>query len=484
MPIIMMLPLALSLILGITVGSRRFTDDNHLAQYAVWASVAMSLSGLAALYYCYGQQLTLLYLGENLRVRFTVDGLGVVFGTMVCVLWPVATFYAQTYMKHEGKYRRFFSFYLLTFGVVLGLAMSDNLFTLYLFYELLTIVTLPLVNHKDKSRDRYAGKIYVAYMIFGASLTFAGMMLFLYNVGSFQFTWGGITPAVLGEQLLWGYLLMFFGFGIKAGVFPFHNWLIAAGVAPTPVTALLHAVAVVKSGAFAIMRVTYYLYSPESLSGSVTHRICLSVAMITILYGSFMAMRSNHLKRRLAYSTISQMSYIVLGTVTMTTLGLQAALLHLVFHGFSKIVLFYGVGNMMTTNGIDKVSEIRGFARWMPATLFPFLISGLGLIGVPPFGGFFSKFGLATSLLQGNVPGALVGVWVLMISAFFTAIYLLQIIFLAYFPGKDFTPSRKISAAPRSMELTMALLTVTMAGLSLGSAYLLQGIQFVLKVGG
>ncbi|MFI3250570.1 MAG: proton-conducting transporter membrane subunit, partial [Eubacteriales bacterium] len=265
----MILPLVLSVVFGLMIATKQFQSDSQLAKFSEWVSLILSLVGGWVLYTFYGQHLTVLNLGTNMGLRFTVDGLAVVFGGMVCLLWPIATHYAKTYMKHEGKFRRFFSFYILTFGVVLGLALSDNLFTLYLFYELLTIVTLPLVVHNERSRDFYAGRKYVAYMIFGAALTFSGMMLFISNVDTFQFTLGGTTPDILSAQLQWGYVLMFCGFGVKAGLFPFHGWLLAAGVAPTTVSSLLHAVAVVKSGAFAIMRVTFYLYDPEVLATTI-----------------------------------------------------------------------------------------------------------------------------------------------------------------------------------------------------------------------
>lgn len=484
MSTLMLLPLFLSVVLGLTVSRRHFSADHHLAQFAVVSSLFLSATGFLALFSCFGEKITLLYLGENLRVQFRVDGLGVIFGSMVCFLWPVATYYAKTYMKHEGKFRRFFTFYLLTFGVVLGLALSDNLFTLYIFYELLTIVTLPLVIHNEKSRDRYAGRIYVAYMIFGASITFAGMMLFLSNVGSFQFSYGGITPDVLNGQLLWGYLLLFFGFGVKAGVFPFHNWLLVAGVAPTTVSSLLHAVAVVKSGAFAIMRLTFYLYDPNALNGTIVQQIALGTAMFTVIFGSFAAMRSQHLKRRLAYSTVSQVSYIVMGTVTMSTLGLKAALLHLLFHGFTKIVLFYVAGNLIFTNGAHLVSELRGYGRVMKSTFYAFTLCGLGLIGIPPLGGFFSKYGLAESLIASHTPGAFFGVVALVLSAFFTAVYIFEIIYTAYFPGRDFLPDTRIKPAPRPMRITLVVLTTMMMALSLFATYLLEGIDYVLKAGG
>ncbi len=419
-----------------------------------------------------------------MRLQFTIDGLSVIFGGMVCFLWPVATHYAKTYMKHEGKYRRFFSFYLLTFGVVLGLAFSDNLFTLYLFYELLTVVTLPLVVHNEKSRDNYAGRLYISYMIFGATLSFTGMMLFISNVGSFQFAFGGITPSILSPQLLWGYLFLFFGFGVKAGLFPFHGWLISAGVAPTTVSSLLHAVAVVKSGAFAIMRVTFYLYQPEALDGTVVQQVVLAAAMFTVTFGSYMAMRSQHLKRRLAYSTVSQLSYIVLGTVTMSLLGLQAALLHLLFHGVSKIVLFYTAGNMIYANNAHMVEELRGYGHTMKLTMIAFTLCGLNLVGIPPFGGFFSKYGLAESLLRSDTPGAMFGVAALILSAFFTAKYIFEIVYTAYFPGWDYYPDEEIQPAPRSLQITVAGLTTVMVALSLSSTYILKGIETVLKGGG
>lgn len=483
MSYIILLPLVLSLVLGLTIGNKKFESDSSIANFAIFSSVAISVSAIASYYLGYGTDVMVLPTGYNLTIEFHVDGLTVAFGTLVSLLWPVATYYAKTYMTHEGGFQRFFTFYILTFGVVLGLASSENMFTLYLFYELLTFITLPLVAHGQDSRAMYAGKVYVAYMIFGASLSFAGMMIFLSHEGSFHFSYGGITSGVLGTDMLIAFVLMFVGFGIKAGLFPFHRWLLVAGVAPTTVTALLHAVAVVKSGAFATIRLTHYLYNPDTLRGTVAHVVVLIIVMVSVLYGSYMAVRAQHLKRRLAYSTVSQLSYILLGVATMSDLGLKAALLHMIYHAFCKIVLFYSAGNLLFSNHKEFIQDIKGYGRYMSGTFLPMTICGFGLIGVPPFGAFFSKYGLAQGLFEVPVWGVF-GIFALVFSAFFTTIYMFQIIQVAYLPEKDSPPPENVKEAPKEMEIVLILLTIAMVVLSFLGGYVLDMLNFLIKVGG
>lgn len=467
MNLIILLPIILSVFFAIYL--RSFKTDAAVANCGIIATVIISLSIFCVLYFGYGTSFTLLSLFGFLGIGFNVDGLTVVFSLMVAILWPIASYYAKTYMIHEGRFKRFFSFYILTYGTVFGLALSGNLFTLYLFYELLSFITLPLVLHNGEKRDIYAGKSYLVYMIFGASLSFVGMMLFGVNVGNFDFAFGGITTGMLNDQLLIAFILMFIGFAVKTGMFPFSKWLVTAGVAPTTVTALLHAVAVVKSGAFATMRVTYYLYDFTELRYTYAHIFVISLVTLSVVFGSFMATRALHIKRRLAYSTVSQLSYILLGVSTMSPLGLLAALMHMIFHAFTKIVLFYGAGNVLFTNHAQYLDDIRGYGKVMKTTFITFVICAVALIGVPPFGSFFSKFLLAQSAISvGGISGFL-AVCALIISAFFTAIYLFQIIIAAFMPPHDFTIDNHVKPAPKPMRITVIVLTALMICLSIGS---------------
>ncbi len=479
----LLLPLVATLVAVLVIARLNHHSDSQIGAVSVALTTLISLAVFATLWLGYGLDITLLTISDTLSIALRVDGLTVVFALLVSVLWPIAAFYAKTYMTHEGKFKRFYTFYTLTFGVVLGLAMSANMLTLYLFYELLTFVTLPLVTHNGGARDKYAGRQYIYYMMLGAGLSFAGMTVFVTNVGGLDFRFGGITQGLLTPNLMVGYLLMFVGFSVKAGMFPFHRWIISAGVAPTTVTALLHAVAVVKSGAFATMRLTYYLYDPAALQGTVAQTIAMVLVSISVLFGSYMAVRSRHIKRRLAFSTISQLSYILLGVTTMSLWGLQAALLHMVMHAFIKIVLFYDAGNMIFANHSEFIDDVRGYGSVMRITSVTFLISGVALMGVPPFGAFFSKYSLAQASISVGGWLGLLGVVALMGSALCTAIYILQIVLNLYLPQGDFQLDSKAKDVPSSMGGTVVLLTGMMIALSLGCGWIYDGIALLLKGG-
>ncbi len=481
MNIILLLPLAVTLLGVIVIARLNHHSDDQIGTVATGVTCLISLSLWATLWLGYGLDLTLLPISDTLSIALHVDGLTVIFTLLVSILWPIAAFYARTYMTHEGKFKRFYTFYTLTFGVVLGLAMSANMLTLYLFYELLTFVTLPLVTHNGGSRDLYAGRQYIYYMMLGAGLSFAGMVVFVTNVGSLDFVAGGIPIPYLTPNLLAGYLLMFVGFSVKAGMFPFHGWIIAAGVAPTTVTALLHAVAVVKSGAFAAIRLTYYLYDPAALQGTVAQTVAMILVSISVIFGSWRAVRSLHIKRRLAYSTVSQLSYILLGVTTMSVVGLQAALLHICVHACVKIVLFYDAGNIIFTNHGEFIEDVRGYGRVMKSTCLTFTLCGIALLGAPPFGAVFSKYALAQSAISVGGKLGLFGVVALILSALFTAIYIFQIILNFYLPDKNFQLSDQVNDAPGPMKHMVVFLTGLMLALSLGLGYLSDGIALLLK---
>ena len=279
------------------------------AVFVLGTALASALNGPDAVY------LHVADLSDKLVIAFRPDGVSLVFGCIIGVLWPVTTVYAFSYMEHEGRENMFFGFFLITFGVVAGIAYSANFFTLYLCYEFMTLVTLPLVMHEMDGKARAAGKKYVLYSMTGAALVFICLMYFLRYADTLAFTYGGILnmDKVAGheKELMTVFVLGFFGFGVKAAIFPFHRWLPAASVAPTPVTALLHAVAVVKSGAFAVMRLVYFGFGCEFLRGTWAQYVVLAASAFTVMFGSAMSLRMPHLKRRLAYSTVSNLSYIL-----------------------------------------------------------------------------------------------------------------------------------------------------------------------------
>ncbi|MFI3174138.1 MAG: proton-conducting transporter membrane subunit [Bacillota bacterium] len=383
-------------------------------------------------------ELTLFTFGHGFVVSLHIDWLSKIFGSMVSLLWVVTAIYAFEYMTHETGIRRFFSVFIMTYGVVLGIAFSGNFLTMYIFYECLTLVTLPLVMHAMDDKARYAGKVYILYMMFGASLLLAGIIFFYNYSETMDFVYGGVLNLEMlqgNESLVPGvFLLTFLGFGVKSALFPLHRWLPKASIAPTPVTAILHAVAVVKSGIFAIIRVLYFSFGVDYIKGTWVQNLLLIMTSITIVYGSFVALRTPHIKRRFAYSTISNLSYILFGIVLMTPHGLQGALLHMVYHAFIKITLFFSAGAILYQTHKEYLYDIEGFGAKMPVVFAALTISGISLIGIPPFAGFYSKWTLATAAVESMNLYADIGVVALMISAVLTSLYIFYIIARAYYP--------------------------------------------------
>ncbi len=381
----------------------------------------------------------------DLSICFKVDGMGMVFAGLVSALWPFATLYAFEYMTKEEHEKIFFLFYTMTYGITLGIALSANLLTMYFFYELLTLVTVPLVMHTLTREAILASRKYLYYSLGGAAFAFIGLIMIIIYGTTTDFILGGVLDLTkIGGRtnvLLFVYVMAFLGFGVKAAVFPFNSWLPQAGVAPTPVTALLHAVAVVKSGAFAIIRLTYYSFGVDFLKGTWAQTTVMLVVMFTIVYGCSRAVKETHLKRRLAYSTISNLSYILFGVTIMTPLGLVGALTHLIFHAVIKICSFFCAGAIIHQTERQYVHELDGMGYRMPCIFGIFTVSALALMGVPGLAGFISKWNLASAAVESGNPVAYLGIACLLISALLTAIYMLTIVVRAFFPGKDFDDS-------------------------------------------
>jgi multicomponent Na+:H+ antiporter subunit D len=383
---------------------------------------------------------------DKYTVSFKIDGLSRVFGALISSLWPLATLYATEYMAHEAsektlKEKTFFGTYVITFGVTMGIAFADNMLAMYVFYEMLTLVTIPLILFTLSDAAIAATRKYIVFSLGGAAFAFISLIFLMAYGESFAFKLGGVIhggiPGGRDIVLRLVYVFAFFGFGVKAAVWPVNSWLPQAGVAPTPVTALLHAVAVVKSGAFAIIRLTYYCFGTEFLKGSLAQYITMSFAIFTIVYGCSMAVKERHIKRRLAYSTISNLSYILFGATLMTPLGMVGAMTHMVFHGVMKICSFFCAGAVITKAHKNYVYELEGMAKRMPKTFIIFTVSALSLMGVPGLCGFFSKWQLASAAVSSGTVLGYVGLGAILISALLTAIYMLQMVLRAYFPVEE-----------------------------------------------
>lgn len=430
---------------------------------------------------------TLFHLTGNLDFALKLDGLGSVFTCLIAILWPLSTLYAFEYMRHEERTTSFFAFYTMTYGVTMGIAMAKNLVTMYLFYELLTLVSVYLVMHPMTKKAIRASRTYLYYSIGGAAFAFISLIFVIVFGDTTDFILGGVLNMErIGNNvptMLFIYLLSFWGFGVKAAVFPFQGWLPKASVAPTPVTALLHAVAVVKSGAFALMRLTYYCFGPDFIRGTWVHFIVMSIAMLSILYGSTMAVKETHFKRRLAFSTISNLSYIVLALTMMSPLGLLAGMSHLVFHAVMKIGSFFSAGAVLHQSKKEYVDELNGLAKKMPFVFTVFTICGLSLIGIPLFAGFVSKWNIAAAAMEAGVqyPYAYLAVLVLLYSALMTAVYILTVVVRAWFPdkGENVSSNEGITDPNWEMKLPLGIFAITVLVFGLCSEPLMQVLRAV-----
>ena len=413
-------------------------------------------------------------LSANLNLALAPDGASMVFGGIIGVLWPITTIYAFSYMEHEGRENKFFGFFIITYGVVAGIAFAANFFTMYLFYELMTLATLPLVMHDMDAKARSAGKKYVIYSMSGAALIFINIVILVLYGTTLDFTFGGVLDSAKlagNETLLQAmFVLGFFGFGVKAAIFPLHDWLPSASVAPTPVTALLHAVAVVKSGAFGVMRLIYFGYGTSFLFGTPAQMIAITASAFTIIYGSILALRTPHLKRTLACSTVANLSYILLAFSLMTPQGMTGGFMHMIYHAVIKITLFFCAGAILHHNRLENIDDMENLHKAMPVTCGVFVIASLGLMGIPPLGGFTSKWTIATAAASLNSWAGYVGCAGLIFSAVFTTLYLMPVVVRFYFPLKNSARlPENCHEADKEMTVTMVLLIVIMLALSLCS---------------
>ena len=392
--------------------------------------------------------------GTSYRVAFPLlpgihfslraDPLALLFVTLSAQLWFLTTVYAIGYLENSPNRSRFFGFFSLCVTATVGVAMAGNLLTFLIFYELLTLSTYPLVVHRGTAAARRAGNRYLVYTIGGGALLLLGAAWLHALTGTLEFTPRGFlaeTPAEQRAALSAIFVLLIAGVGVKAALVPLHGWLPQAMVAPAPVSALLHAVAVVKAGAFGIVRIVYDVYGVEFAAGlGLTDGLAL-VAAVTIIYGSLRAIAQVDLKRRLAFSTVSQVSYIALGVAIVGPLASIGGIVHLVHQGLMKITLFFCAGNYAETLGIHRIDELDGVGRRMPWTTVAFTIGAAGMIGLPPVAGFISKWYLGLGALEAGAGWA---VWVLAGSSALNAAYFLPLLYRAWFrPSPEAWPAER-----------------------------------------
>ena len=346
---------------------------------------------------------TLFYLMKDIPVYFQVDSLGGLFAAFMSIVWVLTGIYAFTYMKHEGKQRRFFGYYLIVYGVLVGLYFSGNLVTMYLFYELMSLTSVPLVLHNGSKEAIMASLKYLFYSMCGAYMGLFGIFFLYKYCDTLQFIPGGSLNLTLASGhegiLLLACFVLLLGFGVKAGMLPFHAWLPTAHpAAPSPASAVLSGI-IVKAGVLAIIRAVYYVVGTDFLRGTWVQSAWMTLTLMTVFMGSMLAFREPVFKKRLAYSTVSQVSYILFGLSVLTPTGMSGALLHTVFHAFIKTALFLTAGIFIFCCGKTRVEELKGIGKKMPKTLWCCTFASLALIGIPPASGFISKWYLASGAL-------------------------------------------------------------------------------------
>lgn len=378
--------------------------------------------------------LELVEIAPGIGLTLGVDSLGVYFALVASGLWILTTLYSIGYMRGHGEKRqtRYYASFALSLSATIGIAFSANLLTFLVFYELLTLATYPLVVHKQSPEAIRAGRMYLAYALSAGLLFLAGTAWLQSSIGTVSFSAGGIIPEGVFEPWQIQTLFLFFmvGVGVKSGIMPLHSWLPAAMVAPTPVSALLHAVAVVKSGAFGVLRITGFVFGPETMREHGLDVVLALFAGTTMIVASLIALKQDNLKKRLAYSTVGHLSYIVMGAALASVASINGSVLHLSAHALMKITLFLCAGAIIVHTHKTRVSELNGLGRSMPWTFGAFTVGSLGLAGIPPVNGFISKWWLASGALESGY-GIALGVFLL--SGLLNAGYFFPIVIRAFF---------------------------------------------------
>jgi multicomponent Na+:H+ antiporter subunit D len=478
-PLLAVLVPALGALLIACTGERRANLREFWSVAAGVAMFALVASMIPDVLVGRSPECVLFRILPGIELAFRVDAFGLLFAAGASLLWILTSFYSIGYMRSlkEHSQTRYFSCFALALSATMGVAFSANLFTLFLFYEALTLVTYPLVGHKETAEARAGARKYVIYLLGAAKVFLLAAIILTYNVaGTLEFRNGGIfPPAQLAKEpslFLTIFALFLFGFA-KNALMPLHSWLPAAMVAPTPVSALLHAVAVVKTGVFSTLRVFFFVFGLGAMRELGADRLALAAASVTILVASLLALGQDNLKARLAFSTVSQLSYIILGAALLNSKGVLGGIAHITNHAVSKITLFFCAGSIYVSTHKTEISQMSGLAKRMPWTMAAFALSSLSVIGIPLTSGFVSKWYLALGAVDRQ---SLTLLGVLLVSSLLGAAYLGQILYKAYFELEEESPAhdeiREVPwiVAPLAISAAASLLLGLYPGLVLGLA--------------
>ena len=472
--LILLLPAALALVCCF------FRPGGGRGQSAAMLAVQASEVGLLIYAACcaQGQTSTVWHMSAQLTFSLRLDRLGSFFCLLTAVCWLLTVLYAPRYMAHEEHRPRFYAFLFLTETMVLGTALAADFVTLYLFFEMTTLLSFPLVLHAQSDKALLGASKYLYYSVAGAFLALFGIVLLSAYVPLGFVQGGSLTGPADGRVLLASFCVIA-GLGAKAGLFPLHNWLPSAHpVAPAPASALLSGI-ITKIGVIGILRLIYFVVGADALRGTWAQTVCILLALVTVFMGSYMGTTENVLKKRLAYSSISQLSYVLLGVLMMTPEAMLGALLQMLFHAAAKIGVFLCAGSVILLTGTETIDAFPGLGRRVPVTMVCFTMLSLSLVGIPPFGGFFSKWYLISAALA-DIPGALgyVIAAVLLFSALLTAGYLFPPVVRSFFPGRDFPAAERVRE-PVSMTVPLMLLAAACLLLGLFPNLILSALHTV-----
>ncbi len=433
-PLLAALVSALAALLIFTLGERvRPNTREAITFVAAGTKLLIVVSMVPAVLAGKEIKLTLFEIVKGLPIAFSVDAAGMIFACVSSVLWVLTSCYSVGYMRGHGEKHQtgYYAAFAMCLSATIGLCFAANLLTFFVFYEILTVSTYPLVVHHRDAEGKTAGRKYLAYTLISGQIFFAGMVILYFLTGTLDFKPGGfVDPGLL--PMPWALILFFMMIGagiVKAGVMPLHSWLPSAMVAPTPVSALLHAVAVVKAGAFCTLRVVLYVFGPEYAKACMGTEILSWMAVCTIIISSLIALRKDNLKARLAYSTIGQLSYIILGICTLEPIGVAGGLYHIVAHAFMKITLFMCAGAIFVTTHKKNISEMVGIGRRMPVTMTAYTIASFALAGFPFFAGFVSKASIMSAAVDS---GKLIYVITLVLSGLLALAYMTPLVFIGF----------------------------------------------------
>lgn len=470
------------LIAGLSILKLNFKERKTRERYFVTMSFITLILVIISNISYYNRKFIIANFPLNIEFAFKVDGISVIFSTMFVIIWFLVGIYSLDYMAHIGEENRFYTYYLAVISALVALSYSANLVTLYMSFEIMSLLGYVMVIHERSNKAFLAGRKYIYYSLFGAGVGLISIF-YLYSLNiDLTFTQGGIMAlqqSTNNSALLFFTLIAVLGFSVKAGMFPLHGWLpVAHPVAPAPASAILSGL-ITKGGIIAIIRILYYVVGVDVLRGSYVQKIILALAMLTILMGSLLAYREKILKKRLAYSTVSQVSYVIFGLFLFNVYGFIGAILQVIFHALAKNLLFMGAGAIIYKTNITTVDKLKGLGESMKDIFVFYTIGGLSLVGIPFTAGFVSKWYLAQgALTTNNFSLGFLGLVIIMISALLTAGYLLTTTAVAFFTEKENMSKEKIKF-PKTVTYPMIALSCFILAIGIYPGWLFSFIQSI-----